>query len=370
MDTGLFLFPAHPRGVDLLEATQWDLQVIRWADELGYSEAWIGEHFTNTWEPIPSPDLIIAQALLQTSTIRLAPGAHLLPFHHPAELAHRVAYLDHLSQGRLMLGIGAGSVPGDFKLFGVDAASGENRAMTAEALEMILRLWTDEEPFTMVGKYWTVSGIEEMYGHFARHMFPYQKPHPPIGVSGLSSPSPTLEMAGERGFIPMSLNLGTDYVKSHWDSVIRGAERTGLTPRRSQWRIAKEVFVADTDAEAYELSLNGPMGEYQREYLLDIYGKVGLLKYFKHDPEVLDSEVTPEYCAERNWIVGSPDTVAQKLESLYRTLGGFGTLLAMVFDYKSMPEAWHRSMSLLTEEVMPRLTHLDVRAEEEDGARV
>ena len=58
-------------------------QVIRTADRLGYTEAWIGEHFTAPWEPNPAPDLLIAQALMQTKRIKLAPGAHLLPYHHP-----------------------------------------------------------------------------------------------------------------------------------------------------------------------------------------------------------------------------------------------------------------------------------------------
>ena len=86
------MMPTHPPERSLYDATNWDLTVIRWAEELGYQEVWIGEHFTSPWEPIPSPDLIIAQALRETKSIVLAPGAHLLPYHHPVELAHRVAY--------------------------------------------------------------------------------------------------------------------------------------------------------------------------------------------------------------------------------------------------------------------------------------
>lgn len=359
MQFGMFLMPAHAKGSDPYLATQWDLQMIKWADEFGFTEAWIGEHFTSPWEPIPAPDLIIAQALRETENIRLAPGAHLLPFHHPAELAHRIAYLDHLSQGRLMFGVGSAGLPGDWKLFNVDGFSGENREMTAEALTIILRLWTETEPFTHEGKYWTVSRIAPMYGHLEHHMKPYQNPHPPIGVAGLNAPSPTLEMAGERGFIPMSLNLGTGYVKSHWESVVTGAARTGKVPSRRSWRLAKEIFVADTDEEAYELAVNGVMGQYQKDYLLDLYGQFGFLKFFKHDPSVPDSEVTPEYCAKHNWIIGSPNTVAAKLENLFHEVGGFGTVLALGYDYSETPSVWYRSMELLAQEVMPRLAHLD-----------
>src|ERR1700739_3996732 len=96
MDYGLFTMPSHPPERDLYEGHQWDLQQLRWADELGFSEAWIGEHHTAPWEPHPAPDLIVAQALLQTRRMRIGPGGVLMPYHHPAELAHRVGMLGHL----------------------------------------------------------------------------------------------------------------------------------------------------------------------------------------------------------------------------------------------------------------------------------
>ena len=94
MQYGLFLMPSHPPERDIFQGHQWDLDCLSLADDLGFSEAWIGEHFTSPWEPIPSPDLMIAQALMRTKNIRLATGVHLLPYHHPAELACRVAYLE------------------------------------------------------------------------------------------------------------------------------------------------------------------------------------------------------------------------------------------------------------------------------------
>jgi alkanesulfonate monooxygenase SsuD/methylene tetrahydromethanopterin reductase-like flavin-dependent oxidoreductase (luciferase family) len=78
----------------------------------------------------------------------------------------------------------------------------------------------------------------------------------------------------------------------------------------------------------------------------------------KHTPEVSDSDVTVDYCARRNWIVGSPSTVAEKIETIYRDVGGFGVLCVFGFDYKHKPDAWRRSLELLQREVMPRLRHL------------
>ena len=76
--------------------------------------------------------------------------------------------------------------------------------------------------------------------------------------------------------------------------------------------MVREVFVADTDAEAMRLSVGGMMGRMMREYFLPLLGQFGFLDYLKHDPSVPDSDVTPEYCAQHNWLIGSPATVAEK----------------------------------------------------------
>jgi len=266
--------------------------------------------------------------------------------------------LDHLSEGRLMFGVAASGLPSDWAMFNVDGMSGQNREMTREALDIILRMWGDEKSFEHHGKYWNVSKPEEMYGFLRPHIKPVQKPHPPIGVAGLSKNSDTLKMAGEHGFLPLSLNLNPAYVGTHWEAVEEGAKRTGRKPHRRDWRMVREVFVAETDEEAWKLSVGGMMGRMMREYFLPLLANFGFLEYLKHDPSVPDSDVTPEYCAQHNWLIGSPSTVADKLDKVYRDVGGFGGLLVFGFDYSENPQAWHNSLRLLAEEVAPRITHL------------
>jgi alkanesulfonate monooxygenase SsuD/methylene tetrahydromethanopterin reductase-like flavin-dependent oxidoreductase (luciferase family) len=358
MELGYFSMPSHPPERGLKAGHDWDLQTLRWLDELGYSEAWIGEHHTAPWEPHPAPDLLIAQALLQTTRIKIGPGGFLLPYHHPAELANRIAMLDHLSEGRLLFGVAASGLASDWAMFHVDGNSGQHREMTREALDIILRLWGDEPTFDFEGKYWSVSKPETQLGFLRPHLKPLQKPHPRIGVAGVSASSDTLKIAGERGFLPMSLNISPSYVASHWAAVEEGAKRTGRTPKRSDWRMVREVFVADTDEQAWELSVNGMMGRMMSEYFLQLMGAFGFLDYFKHDRSLPDSVVTPAYCAEHNWLIGSPETVARKLEKVYHEVGGFGSLLVFGFDYVDNPNAWHTSLRLLAEEVAPRVKHL------------
>src|SRR5919107_556496 len=222
VDIGLLTMPSHPPERSLYDGQQWDLQVLRWADQLGYKEAWIGEHHAAEWEPHPAPDLLVAQSLMETKQIRLGPGGFLLPYHHPAELANRVAMLDHLAQGRLNFGVAASGLPSDWAMFNVDGFSGQNREMTRESLDIILRMWTEDEPFKYEGKYWTV---EET------------------------------------------------------------ARRSGRTPSRKEWRLVREVFVAKTDEEAWEKSVNGMMGRQMTEYFLRLLGAFGFTEYLKHDPD-------------------------------------------------------------------------------------
>ena len=356
MKFGLFAMPAHPPERELKAGFDWDLEVIRWLDELGFQEAWVGEHHTVPWEPNPAPDLLLVRAFAETRSIRLGPGGFLLPMHHPAALASRLSMLDHLSEGRLNFGVAASSIPTDQAMFGV--GPGDIRSMTRESLEIILGLWDRSKPFRHEGRFWTVQRPEPQHGIFTPHLFPRQAPHPPIGVAGLSPASDTLKWAGERGFMPMSLNLNAAYFSSHWTAVEAGAASAGRTASRSDWRMVREVLVADTDEEAWKLAVNGAMGRMTREYSLKVVQAFGALPFLKHDPSVPDSDVTIDYLARTSWLIGSPETVARKIEELHAQVGGFGVLLALGFDYLDQAPAWRRSLELLQTEVAPRLRHL------------
>jgi len=92
-----------------------------------------------------------------------------------------------------------------------------------------------------------------------------------------------------------------------------------------------------------------------REYVLPTFRMFGMTKFYKHNPLVPDDDVTPEYLAENTFVVGSVETVVDKLEATYDQVGGFGHLLVLGFDYVENPGPWKESMRLLAEEVMPRL---------------
>jgi alkanesulfonate monooxygenase SsuD/methylene tetrahydromethanopterin reductase-like flavin-dependent oxidoreductase (luciferase family) len=95
------------------------------------------------------------------------------------------------------------------------------------------------------------------------------------------------------------------------------------------------------------------MGRMMSEYLLPLFNDFQFTKYLKEDPNIPDSDVTPEYLVNHGWLVGSVKTVTAKLGEMQEELGGFGTLLLFAFDYADDPAPWLKSMRLLAEEVMP-----------------
>lgn len=357
MILGAFLMPSHPPERSLRDAHAWDLKLIEHLDRIGFDEAWIGEHFTAPWEPIVAPDLMIAQALMRTERIRLGPGGHLLPYYNPAVLAHRLAYLDHISGGRIMFGVASGGVPTDWHLFDYANLGELNRDKTREAVEIILKLWTEPGPWQYPGQYWHVSKPEPMFETLRYHLEPLQRPHPPMAIAGLSPKSPTLNLAGEYGLWPLSIAFSHRHLTSHWESVLEGAAKVGREADRSTWRINTPVYVAATDDEALERVVGGPIGRAFREYLMPLWTAAGLLPAFKEDPNAPDESVTVEAMARDTWLVGSPDTVVEKFRALAEYTGGFGGILATMFDH-SEPEheaAWFESLRLLAQDVMPRV---------------
>src|SRR4030095_15345650 len=141
---GIFMAPFHPAGQNPTLALERDLELIVRLDELGFDEAWVGEHHSAGYEIIASPEVFIAAAAERTRHIRLGTGVSSLPYHHPLILADRMVMLDHLTLGRAMFGVGPGALPSDAFMMGIDPV--RQREMMDESLEDILALFRSDEP--------------------------------------------------------------------------------------------------------------------------------------------------------------------------------------------------------------------------------
>jgi alkanesulfonate monooxygenase SsuD/methylene tetrahydromethanopterin reductase-like flavin-dependent oxidoreductase (luciferase family) len=270
-----------------------------------------------------------------------------------------VAFLDHLSKGRLMFGIGAGVGPADMRGFDMDNFPGQSREKMEEAINIILGLWDPSKPFKFQGKYWNAERVDIGGTVNTHHIWPYQKPYPQMAIAGLTPRSPSLMLAGRHGFSPLSFDMNRDGLLQNWSAVEEGAASAGRTPNRKDWRIVRTIVVADTDEEARAVATNGFLARFYNEFYLPSMKKVGALSLMKQDPTMADSDVTPEYLARTNWLCGSPDTVVRGIQELHEGIGGFGTMIMLAMDYSDQPEAWRRSMELMGKVVRPRIADLN-----------
>src|SRR6266478_5479925 len=139
---GVFLAPFHKPGINPTLALQNDLDLVAWLDRLGYDEAWFGEHHSAGTEISASPEIMIAVAAERTRHIKLGTGVVSLSYHNPLWVAERIVLLDHLTRGRVMLGVGPGSLPYDAVQFGIDQL--DLRPRMEESLEAVLALLRGE----------------------------------------------------------------------------------------------------------------------------------------------------------------------------------------------------------------------------------
>ena len=228
MELGAFMMPLHPPEKDRTLGFEEDVEFAVRADELGFSEAWVGQHHTLAWEPIPSNDVFIANVLPRTKNIRLGSGVSILPQHHPVNVAVRLAYLDHLSRGRIYCGFGQGGVPTDWGLFDLPDPQTQG-LMTVESIDMILKLWQTDPPFDFKGNFYHIKleGGDPEHG-IGELLQPYQKPHPPIAMSIIRGRSRAAFMAGQRGYIPLSTSLAhPSTLREHWETYCNGAADAG-----------------------------------------------------------------------------------------------------------------------------------------------
>lgn len=363
----VFQTPYTPPERSARETFDWVVAQAAEADRLGFAEYWCGEHATLQWEGVPSPELVLAAAVRETEQIKLCPGAHLLPYHHPATLAVQVSWMTHVTQGRYILGIGAGAFPSDAALRGLKDLSANHR-MVAESLEIMRKVWA-AEPFEHRGEFWAAGYPEpnEFHGSEGtllgpvRDLRPYGG-HVEMGMSGLTMNSSSIRYAGANGLLPLSIFAGAAQLSNHWEVYASASAEAGQDADRAAHHVVMDCVVAETDEEARRLAVEGPMGQAWREYVLGGFKAFapGLLA------DVMDRDAASavEYLADHVWMVGSPDTVVEKFRALADEAGGpWGTTMVFGYDYSEAPAAWNRSLELLATEVGPRLAaEFDARA--------
>lgn len=339
LEFGLFLAPFHPVGQNPTVALQRDLELVTRLDELGYAEAWIGEHHSAGFEIIASPEVFIATAAERTRRIRLGTGVSSLPYHHPFMLADRMVLLDHLTRGRVMLGCGPGALPSDAYMMGIDPL--RQREMMEESLDAITALLAGEGRVTRVTDWFTLREAR-------LQLRPYSPGGIEIGVAAQVSPAGP-RAAGRFGASLLSLGAtsagGFDVLGSHWQVMEERAEQFGTTVDRNRWRLVGPMHIAETEAQARRDV------EYGLAQWVDYFTRVAALPLAAGGTTV--AEMIDTMNATGLTVIGTPEMAAAQIHRLQEQSGGFGTYLFMGHEWADR-EATLASYELFAHDVMPQ----------------
>jgi limonene 1,2-monooxygenase len=339
---GAFLAPFHPIGEHPALALERDLELIEWMDKLGYDEVWLGEHHSGGWEISASPEVFIAVASQRTQHIRFGTGVSSLPYHHPYILADRIRQLDYLTRGRVMLGVGPGSLPSDAYMQGIPTPKVRDRM--DESLDVLVRLLNDEivsaktDWFTLQEarlqlRSYTEKGVE-------------------IAVANQVSPTGA-RSAGRLGLSLLSIGAtstgGFNALASSWGIAEDLARQHGKTVNRANWRLVGPMHVAETREQArknMQWGLNRWIDYFANVAALPLNPPPGV------DP--IDAMTDSGFA-----VIGTPDDCIRQVKRLQEQSGGFGSLLLLGVPWADWAET-KRSFELFARYVIPEVNQLNV----------
>jgi limonene 1,2-monooxygenase len=338
---GIFLAPFHKPGINPTLALRGDLELIQWLDRCGYDEAWLGEHHSAGTELSASPEIMIAAAAERTRHIKLGTGVISVSYHNPLWVAERIVLLDHLTQGRAMLGVGPGSLPTDGIMIGLQQS--QTRGLLEDGMGIITKLLTSDEPVTFKNDRWDLRDAR-------LHLRPYSNPLFDVAVAAVASPTGA-KLAGRHGAGMLSVGAttaaGFDALALHWDVLTTEAKAHGKSPDRSKWRLVGLCHIAETREQAYR----------------DVeYGIEHWFRYFQQVAAFPQMAVAGNSVGEMIEFIngsglgaiGTADACAAQIERLWQqSNGGFGAYLLLAHNWAN-PAATQRSYELIAREVMPQ----------------
>ncbi len=352
--------------------------IAQYCDRTGWHSIWNTEHHFGHegLEVCPNPVMMGADLAAHTERIRIGQAASIITFRHPIQLAEDLALLDHMSAGRLEVGVGRGVYPRETVNMNptADVRNPEvNRALFAETLEVMKRCWT-EEFFSFEGEFFQFPVPGVSFSHamspprpentdpdtgqitaLAVIPKPFQRPHPPLWQ--VVDTPPSIDFAARNDLQAMFWIPPTDALIPRFEAYRDAAsEARGLELGFGEGiAVLRDLFVTETMAEAERLAGDGIIRymewvcefrgignhRYPGEELPETSGKLDLLSY--------------EWLHPRNMLFGTADYVIEKIQEMQEKLN-LRTLL-LWSNFPGVPhEAVMDSITLFTEQVMPHFT--------------
>jgi len=336
-----FLFPAAMKPEDDQRVIQETLREAQLCDELGMDMLWLAEHHFDGICAYVDPVSFAAALATCTRRIRIGFAVAQMSLHHPIRMAEQMALIDNISGGRVVVGLGRGTAYNiyDYQGYGIDPAEAYERLVEAE--DIMIKAWTSEK-FEHKGKFWDIK-LPMLRPR------PLTKPHPFI-IRACSGEEAMLGMA--KAGRPFLMNIQSNETTQHRMDLYRktmkasGYDDAAIARNVDDSWIWRNIFVAETDAEAERLAL--PNFEVQQEFRQAMRKKV-----YEEQGVVLKQETGPVARNEvkHSLVCGSPATVAEEIAKIDKI--GIGGLI-LVFRLGPMPyEVAANSIKLFMSKVAP-----------------
>jgi len=352
MNFGLFLEFPQREGSNTSEAFKESFALVDAAEDMGVQSVWLAEYHFNSARVLSAPITIASAIAARTHKIRIGLAVICLPLGNPVRIAEEIATLDHISEGRIELGVGRGTFPNVHEGFNVPFS--EARGRFEESLEIIIKAWTTES-FTFGGQYYQCNDL----GVFPK---PYQQPHPPVHVGVTSAES--FPIVGKLGH-PVIVNPSRVFTLTELAPLIesyRQAWRDAGHPGEGQVGLRVPIYVAKTEEMAYSEPLDSAMFSVRR-----LGERVGSYADY--------GSTTGNWAAESDrilgmsyddWfrdkvIYGTVESVTEKLSKLQKQLG-LDTLIYEINYGNQIPvDRQMNSLKLFNERVIPQLSQMSVK---------
>ena len=339
---GAFLAPHHLPGESPTLQIQRDLDLVVQLDRLGFDEFWCGEHHSTGWETIASPEMFLAGAAMRTGRIRLGTGVVSLPYHHPFNVAQRIVQLDHMSQGRALLGTGPGALPSDAHTFGIDPIVLRDRQ--DEAIGVIKRLLAGEERFSYECEWFTLNDAK-------LQILPLQ-PVIPMATASMISPS-GMTLAGKYGDGCLSIGSMSDEglasLPLQWSFAEEAAAEHDQVVDRANWRIMFNWHIAETREKAYE-EVEWGLLRWHNDYNVGTLQRPGVEPFASTEDAIQALALAPGSAS----VIGTPDDLVERVIEMQKVTGGYGVAIGFVNDWAS-PANTAKSWDMVARYVIPEV---------------
>ena len=324
------------------------LEFIKACDEAGFYCLHLAEHHATPLNMVPVPGVFLGAVARTTTRIRLGTLVYLLPLYSPLRLIEEICMLDHLSHGRLEVGVGRGVSPFELKYHKVEHQ--DSREIFIDAFKCVSA--------GLATNSLTYSGPYYNYENVPIELHPLQQPHPPFWY-GSSGPEGST-WAGEQGlhFVTLgSMQLAKENIDTYKAAL---AKRGRPAQPKPEFRggaaigVQRHLFVDETDTKARAWAK--PAMEHHLaniNWLRSKHGVTGLTTRLK----AVRGATFEECVEEGSVIVGSPATVTAEIERHAAELG-INYLLAYLFLGNMSLEQAQRSLKLFSAEVMPKISKL------------